>query len=258
MNVLNRIVMVVGIVLGLALSIWVMVMPLDAAYIARANVEYFEASLFDDQFFFLFLVGVGVAEFLLLVLLWLEVRRPRRKTVRIKTQGGGRAELGIESVGQSLEFRIDELAGVRKVQPRVTSRGRDVEVRIDLDTSPSVNIPVLTDQIVDLCHDIVEGQLGVRIHNKVRVNIKHEPYPRGTMPVAGPRREEPTASLATLASVEPTHPPVAQPEQAIPVSMPAASALPDTIAEDRFSVDVPAEGSVPEDEPGDKGSVIDL
>ncbi|MBC7236858.1 MAG: hypothetical protein H5T69_13545 [Chloroflexi bacterium] len=90
-----------------------------------------------------------------------------------------------------MEYRIDELPGVRSANTHIVSRGRDVDVAIDLDTSPSVNIPVLTDQIVNLAHEIVEKQLGVKIHGKVNIRVRHEPYPRGTMPTTVPLGEEP-------------------------------------------------------------------
>lgn len=183
MNTFNRIVMVLGILIWIAAVTYVVLLPLDAVGVARLGLDQFERSLFDDQFFTYFLAASGVVLFILLVLLWLELRRPRRRTVRIKTDGRGNAQLDIESVIQSLEYRIDELAGVRQVRTHVRSRGKDVDVALDLDTSPSVNIPVLTDQVVSLAQDIVEEQLGLSIHGKVRVNIKHEPYPRGTMPV---------------------------------------------------------------------------
>ncbi|MCD6518705.1 MAG: alkaline shock response membrane anchor protein AmaP [Anaerolineae bacterium] len=194
MNVFNRIIMVIGILLWIVLLFFVAIRPLDAVAFARAQLDCFEKGIFEDQFFSTFLMSIGAIELVLIVLLWLELRRTRRKTVWIKTKGGGRAQLGIQSISQSLEYRIDELPGVRKVQAHVLSRGKDVKVRIDLDTSPSVNIPVLTDQIVDLCRDIVEKQLGVKIHGKVEVYITHEPYPRGTMPPTGPLGQEPVVA----------------------------------------------------------------
>lgn len=186
MNVFNRIIMIVCILVSLAVVALVMRDPLWAIDMARTGLDAFELAVFSEQSYYIFLAATGFYELVLVILFWLEVRRTKRKTVRIKTRGGGKAQLGVQSVAESLEYRIDELAGVRKVEPHIVSRGRDVQVRIDLDTSPSVNIPVLTDQIMDLCHDIVVGQLGVKIHGKVVINVRHEPYPRGTMAPTGP------------------------------------------------------------------------
>jgi len=198
MNVFNRIVIIVSILVWLAVLSFVATQPLEMIELAELNLDSFRDALFDPQFFYTFLGVVGGAGLVLLVLLWLEVRRPKRKVVRIKTTKGGKAYLGVQSVTQSLEYRIDELAGVRQVRPRITSLGRDVKVVIDLDTSPSVNLPVLTDQVVDLCHDIVEGQLGVKIHGKVEVDVSHAPYPRGTMPTTGPLGTEPVVRRSRL------------------------------------------------------------
>lgn len=203
MNTFNRIVMVLGILIWIAAVSYVVLLPLDAVGVARFGLDQFEQSLFDDQFFTFFLATSGVILFLLLVLFLLELRRPRRRTVRIKTQGRGNAQLDVESVTQSLEYRVDELAGVRQVRTHIRSRGKDVDVALDLDTSPSVNIPVLTDQVVGLAQDIVEGQLGLKIHGQVRVNIKHEPYPRGTMPVTTPQERDASARPALVEPVLP-------------------------------------------------------
>mgnify|MGYP001105900580 CR=1 FL=1 len=213
MNTFNRIVMALAILFLMVAVVGLVLSPLDAVSVARLGVDAFEQSLFVAESYNTFLIASGVALFLLLVLLVLELRRPRRRMVRIKTQGRGNAQLNVESVTQSLEYRVDELAGVRQVRTHVSSRGNDVDVALDLDTSPSVNIPALTEQVVALAHDIVEGQLGLKVHGQVRVNIKHEPYPRGAMPVrsapereAGPRSTpvEPVSERAP----EPTNRPV--------------------------------------------------
>lgn len=227
MNVFNRIVMILLILFGLAAAVALAVFNVAAFDIMRQYVDAIQQSLFIDQYYMIYLAVLAVKALLLLLLLVLEVRRPRQKTVRIRTKGGGKARLGVDSVMQSLEFRIDELAGVRKVHPRIISRGRDVEVTIDLDTSPSVNVPVLTDQIIDLCHDIVEGQLGVKIRGKVVVNVKHEPYPRGTMPPTGPLGEAAIATTPTLAERRRTKPADGSrpaPKTTHPTSEPVASA----------------------------------
>jgi hypothetical protein len=198
MNVFNRIVMVLCLLLMLAAAVALIAFPLDSVAAVRACIDRFEQAMFNDQFFYIFLGAAAALGLVALLLVILEFGKPRKKSVRIKTKGGGNAVLGIDSVAQSLEYRIDELAGVRKVQSRIVSRGRDVEVTIDLDTSPSVNVPVLTDQIIDMCHDIVEQQLGVRIRGKVGVNVRHEPYPRGTVAPTGPLGDAAIAKAPAL------------------------------------------------------------
>jgi len=190
MNVFNRIVMILSVLFWIALVVFTMLYPWDLIDRLQNDLLYYELSIYQDDLWYTFIAGAGALLLILLILLWLEIRHRRYKTVRIRGKGRGTGELSVASVAQSLEYRVDELLGVRKVRPRVTSRGKDVVIVLDLDTSPTVNIPILTEQVVKLCQDVVEGQLGLRIHRKVRVNITHEPYPRGTMPVARPLARE--------------------------------------------------------------------
>lgn len=223
MKVFNRIVVVIGILVGLAGSLLVLLYPLQAAETVQAVVAQFQEALYDARFQTLFIVTMVVLIALLLFLLVLELRRGRRKSVRIRTEGPAKAVLGVDSIEQSLEYRIDELVGVRKVVPHVRSRGKDVEVAVDLDTSPSVNIPVLTDQVVNLCRDIVEGQLGVKLHGKIMINVHHEPYPRGTMPPTQPLPKGAEAIATQPRFVEP-QPKPAQEREVVAVPKPPVQA----------------------------------
>lgn len=184
----------------------VLIRPDIAGDAATRGVTYVTEGIRDNWFYQWFLLIGGAVLLLLLVLLLLELRKPRRKLVRIKTQEGGSARMDITSVAQSIENRVDELAGVRGVKTRITSRGKDVDVAVDLDTSPSVNIPALTDQIIGLTHDIVEGQLGIQIHGRPVINIKHEPYPRGTMPSGKPQPEAVAAPPPPVVQAKPEAP----------------------------------------------------
>ncbi len=243
MNIFNRIMMILLILLGLAVLGFMLYasMYVQLLDVAREELDFFKESLLSDTlFYYAFVAACLLVGLVLLVLFVLEVRRPRYKMVRIKSAGGGDARLAVQSVAQSLEYRIDELPGVRAVQPRIISRGGDVEVMIGLDTSPSVNIPVLTAQISDLCQEIVESQLGLKLHGRVRLNIRHEPYARGTTPARGRPVQAVTpatamqgwASVAAATAeprpVAPAMPPV-QPEpvsKAEPASAPIAEAMP--------------------------------
>jgi len=188
MNVFNRIVMILLILGLLALCVVMLVEPqaaVETAIYLLSNLQasgYISGGGLDTYY----VVGVAIAVVVLLMLLFLEVRRGRKKSVRIKTEGNGQARIGVDSVVQSLVYRIDELPGVRDAKAHITSRGNDVAVVVDLHTSPTVNVPAVTGQVVKLAHEIIEAQLGVKIHGKVQVNVAHEPFPRGTMAPGAP------------------------------------------------------------------------
>ena len=188
MRIFNRIIVTLGIVLLLALILLFLLVPIQTITAVRAGLDTFERYLFVDLLYYIFLGVLAVARDPVVASVH-GLRRPRRRTVRIKSRRGHGSWVSIDCPEPG--YRIDELAGVRRVSSDIVSRGKDVDVIVNLDTSPSVNIPVLTDEIVRLSRDIVEGQLGVRIHGNVLVNVTHEPYPRGTMPPTGPLGEEP-------------------------------------------------------------------
>ncbi len=200
MNTFNRIVMIILLLVLAAVTVALLLAPYEAVRIAITSLEALQEFLLYSEGLYLWYVGI-LAAFLvvLLVLLYLELRRTRQKTVLIRAEGAGKVRIGVDSVMHSLEYRIDELPGIRDVRPRIISRGKDVQVIIDLRTSPTVNIPQVTQQIVDLAHEIVEEQLGVKIRGKVEINVAHEPFPRGTLApgVAQPQWTEPVAPART-------------------------------------------------------------
>ncbi len=197
MNIFNRIAMVLIILALFALVVLLLLFPREVALVIQGAMASTLDLLNTGQFFVIFVAICGIVLLVLLILLWLELRHSQLKTVRITAAKSGDAQLGVQSVAQSLENRIDELAGVRKVDAQVASHGKDVEVLLNMDTSPSVNVPMLSDQIVELTRNIVETQLGLKIRGKVRINIRHEPYPRGAMLA-------PAAASASSSSVRPS------------------------------------------------------
>lgn len=181
MNVFNRVAMVLIILALFALVVLLVLFPRPIAQFIQTAMGNTLELLNDGQFFIVFVAVCALVLLVLLVFLWMELRRPQLKMVRISAAKSGEAQLGIQSVASSLENRVDELNGVRKAEAQVISHGKDVEVLLNLDTSPSVNVPMLSDQIIELTRNIVETQLGLKIRGKVRINIRHEPYPRGAM-----------------------------------------------------------------------------
>lgn len=199
MNLFNRIVMVLACLILLVLVGFVLIQPLDAIDMARSGLAIFEQTVMNEQFYSIFLGVTSLILILLVIVLILELRHPRYRTVRVKSKGN--VQLDVSSVAQSLAYRIDELPGVRQVVPHVISHGNDIEVGLDLDTSPSVSVPELTDLVIKMCRDIAETQLGLKVRGKIKVNIRHEPYPGEAVPAkAQPSSatsvSEPTASTS--------------------------------------------------------------
>jgi hypothetical protein len=229
MNVFNRIVVIVAILVGLSLLMLALTFPVSVIQFAQGAKEWVDIvaqGMLDRVYYTSFVIASVVVIVILLLLLWMEVRRPRSRMVRIRSKGNGDAHLSIQSVVQGLEYRIDELPGVRKVQPRIVSRGGDVEVTLQLDTSPTVNNARLAEQVAALCQQIIETQLGLKLRGRVRLSIYHEPYPQGTGPAAVAIPREPVATVgAPPIALEPLKGEQA-PSQAASNEGPAAPAEP--------------------------------
>ncbi|MCC7353402.1 MAG: hypothetical protein IT330_06545 [Anaerolineae bacterium] len=182
MNILNRI---IAILLFLALLlgiILVAVYPLSILEGLRDSMDWSIATLqqTEDQSRALYILGRVVVVILSAIvfggLTLLEVRRPGVRTVPLTTQTGGKVHLTTDSVARRLAWHIDQLPEVVSVTPRVSGRGGVVDVKLDLETSPEIVVPVKTDEVINLSHKIIEQDMGLKA-GKIEVRIRHAPYP---------------------------------------------------------------------------------
>jgi hypothetical protein len=169
-------------------------------------------------------------------LLWLEVRRPRPKTIVVQRVSGGQAELTADSIVSRLEYNIDQLPDVIRARPHVRTARKGVRVELAVETSPEVEVPSKSEEIQEVTRDIIENQMGLKLES-MRVVMRHAPYPKsffkGHKPETGmipqpairPQAPQPPriARPTTPATVtpEPVEPPPAAPAR---YTAPVASA----------------------------------
>lgn len=126
-----------------------------------------------------FIVGqatLGLSALLLFgTLLFFEVMTGRRRGVRIRTAEGGSAELDTSSIGRRLEWHLDQLAEVITVVPAVKSRGGSVDIRLEIETAPDIDIPMKTDEVVVVTRDVIERDMGLRL-GKLDVRMRCAPF----------------------------------------------------------------------------------
>jgi uncharacterized membrane protein len=119
---------------------------------------------------------IVLATVIVLILLWREVRRGGTPAVKLQLPSGGEASVTAESVARRLAWHLDQLADVRSVEPHVKTRGRSVDIALDLETSPDVEVPMKTEEVMVMTRQIVQEQLGLQL-GKVEVNIRHTAFP---------------------------------------------------------------------------------
>ena len=108
-------------------------------------------------------------------LIWLEVLAGRRRGVRIRTAEGGSVELETGSIGRRLEWHLDQLAEINTVIPAVKSRGGSVDIRLEIEAAPDIDIPMKTDEVVEATREIIEQELGLRL-GKLDVHMRCAPF----------------------------------------------------------------------------------
>ena len=213
MNVFNRIVMILGILIWLFLLALVLVVlltePLMLVDWLNQASEAVEAYLFNVLLFRYIVLAIAIALLALLILLIFELSRRRSKTVKVRQVGSGDAQLSVVSISQNLRHQIGSLSGIVRVKPRVTSRGKAVDVVLDLETSPDVHVPSKTDQALQVARTVVEEKLGIKLR-RITANIKQSPLPKTS--------KEPSAPTVSLPAVEP---PSAEADSWVPVTGPS-------------------------------------
>ena len=110
-----------------------------------------------------------------LALLWAEVRRRKTPVVKIKSASGGEATVTAELVERRLAWHLDQLAEVVSATAAIRPRGSAVDVKVALETSPDVDIPMKTEEVIAVARDVIGTQMGLRV-NKTEVQITHAPY----------------------------------------------------------------------------------
>jgi hypothetical protein len=184
MNVFNRLVVVLLLVLIILATAIVVIVPQETLRLIATTFEWLRqgaAGYINSGDRLLFagsrVLAGGTIVIACLILLWLELRRPRKKTIRTQKMAGGEARISIDSIERRLAYNIDQLPDVIKVDPRISGRSRGVDVDLVLETSPDVDIPMKTDEVLGVTREVIVERMGLKL-GKVQVQIKHAPYPK--------------------------------------------------------------------------------
>jgi len=173
MNIFNRVVMVILLLLALAVSVVFTTIPVRLLDVASNAIALLAQSVQMARLVFV-LIGIG---FMLLwfLLLVLELWRPPRRTVRVEKVSGGQAEMTVDAIAQRVVYRVDQLADVVKVKPRIRAGRGGVDIDLDLETTPDIDVPTKTEEVCAVVKDVIEERMGLRL-NRIRVKVRHAPY----------------------------------------------------------------------------------
>jgi hypothetical protein len=183
MNVFNRLIVILLLLVIVVLAAVVVIVPRESLRLVSVTFDWLYQGAVDynntDRLLFAggrVVIG-GAVIVLCLFLLWLELRRPRKKSIRAQKLAGGEARISTDSIEQRLAYNIDQLPDVIKVSPSITGRSRGVDVDLLLETSPEIDIPMKTEEVMQVTREVIVERMGLKL-GKVQVKIKHAPYPR--------------------------------------------------------------------------------
>lgn len=260
MNLVNRVVVILGLLTTMVLSAILFIATGPVLRTLILFLQQVEANLLAVTGPRIFLRWVGGLILIFLVwaicaaLLWLEIHRPRVKTIKVQQVNGGSAELAADSIANRLEYKIDQLADVIKVRPTISSGRKGVNVALAVETSPEIDVPGKTEEIQVLTRDIVENRMGLQL-DTLRVVLRHTPYSKS---IFRGRKAEVVVQPAEGALVE-TQLDVEPASDSWPGAELAVDAGPDdSIGDDLFSHDLPDENQFPPDLLGDDRSDDDV
>lgn len=219
MNVVNRAVVILEILFLMILLIVAAVVPNTVLNQVAYTVEQAQTALQLDwpRNYFIFLLVVIPVIFVLVLLLWLEVRPQTSNKVLVRGKDGTQTEVSTTSVGESLRHHIDEIDDVFKVKAAVRGKRGGVDIVFDLETTPEIDIPAKMDEVSQAARGLIEGKMGLKVAD-IRVRVKQAPYGSAKKPLAEAVAEEPgkpadvvpTEEPSELADIMPTEEPTTE------------------------------------------------
>jgi len=148
-------------------------------------------------------VVVGVVFGLIsLALLLLELSPRRSSTVELTQVTGGKGMLTTEAIVQRVKRDVEAVAQVQQAKPEVISRGKSIDIRLELHTDPDAEVSSKTEEVIGVVRDSVERGMGVRLRD-LQVKIRHQAPPAGRAAGSSPSPasvEEAQAEVRPLSS----------------------------------------------------------
>jgi len=181
MNAINRIITFLLFLIAFLLFIILAAAPFETLSWMQLQLAAFShwASSFratNQLFFNLGRIGLAAAAIIILLPLMLaEFPSKKEAAVKMRTKNG-EIRITAESIAKRLAWHLDQLADVITVTPLVTPRGDAVNVRMTVETSPEIDVPMKTEEIMLVTREIIEKDMGLKL-GKLAVDLRHAAYP---------------------------------------------------------------------------------
>jgi multidrug efflux pump subunit AcrB len=107
-----------------------------------------------------------------ILLIILEVRRPKAKSISVEQAAGGEVTLSVASIADQLRAELSQMPEVIQVKPKVSAKRKGVVVEVDARIAAEAGVPNKAERIVETIRRVVEQRMGLRLVRAPKVNIE--------------------------------------------------------------------------------------
>jgi hypothetical protein len=205
MNIFNRVVLVILLLVAMVLCTLVLVLPLSTL----RTIAFQAGNLADllERVRPIALLPIGILLALILdlagvLLIILEVRRPAAKSITVEQTSGGEVTLSIASIADQLKTEVGQLPDVLQARPRVSAKRNGVVVELDAKIAAEAGVPEKAERIVETMRRVVEQKMGLKLVRPPKVNIEAvrpaRPAATGQGAAFAPQQSSPSGEMADL------------------------------------------------------------
>jgi hypothetical protein len=180
MNIFNKVVAILLLLVLIPIVTIALIVPHESAQVLAnyfTDLESQLSSSYTALNLALRIIIAVVIDALLVLLLYLEVRRRAVRAVPLQEMTGGEALLSLESIIERLKYRVDVLPGVLDVEPRIRPRRGAVEVTLNVEMAASAEMQADAETISDVARRVVEEEMGIKMRGKPRLQIHTVAFP---------------------------------------------------------------------------------
>ena len=179
MGILNRVVatltwitILLIVVIAVAAPFWAIQFLQEILVTTQGELEQLQSE--NPANFIIGQATIGITAVVVFgVLIWFTAMSGYNRGVKIRTVDGRSADT--KSISRRLEWHLEQVAEVNNVVPEVKARGGAVDIRLEVEVTPEVDIPMKTDEVVILTRDVIEDTIGLKL-GKLDVHLRCAPF----------------------------------------------------------------------------------
>jgi hypothetical protein len=178
MNFINRTLIVLQLLIAIALAPILIVLLLLYRQIVADTLAGLGNALVSGQNAPLTQLAcialAAIAGLIAALFLFLELQRPMIRRFKVQQVMGGEAEITADAIIHRLEQAILQIPDITKVRPGIAAakKGTLVDLFLEVETSPDVNVPQKTQEVLAAARSVTEEKIGLKV-GKVQVRLDH-------------------------------------------------------------------------------------